>query len=104
MDEVTQKPKKAKAGEGLPAEVRTAIEASMVMPRDSDRVYVAIAGKSLRGAFQWSVEEGTARVSAYWPDLKPEQVERAVSFIGAMVAARVQAEKSISRKSWVFDY
>lgn len=76
----------------------------MVMPRDSERVYVAIAGKSLRGAFQWSAEEATDRVKAYWPDLTPEQVERAVSFIGAMVAARVKAEKTISRKSWVFDY
>lgn len=91
-------------GEGLPSEVRAALDGAMVMRRDSDRVYITLAGKSLRCAFLWSAEEATDRVKAYWPDLTQKQLERAVSFIAAQVVLSKREEKRDKRKRWVFDF
>ena len=73
----------------LPADVSAAIEAAWIMERSSDqdgapRVAVALGG--LRAAFIWSDDEAARRITRLWPELSPEQIKRAVRYLGTRVA------------------
>lgn len=95
----------------LPADVSAAIEAAWIMERSSDpdgapRLAVALGG--LRGAFIWDETEAARRITRRWPELNPEQIKRAVRYLGARVAI-ITAEqgrdpKRHTRKGWLRRY
>lgn len=92
---------------GLPDEVAAVIEAAEVFVRpgkDAPRVFVALNGGLMRGSFEFSTEEARQRIAKRWPELTNEQLERAVSFVGARVRLAAAPMRNTRRKSWVFDY
>jgi len=91
----------------LPLEVSEAIEAARILVRDHDpedgapRVFVALGGGSVTGAFYFDRESARERVLRRWPELSERQVSRAVAFIESRVSVASRSKDAPQRKNWV---
>lgn len=85
------------------AEVREAIDAAHIIPRESDedgpRTFVR--SHTLRGSFVYTREEAAKRIMTAFPELSQAGLRRAVGYLESRVMRYTQPRRELSRTNWV---